>query len=129
MISKLVRQSYYELALTTRVVMFQDFGYQYALRSEIRNVVRGQLNLMPEAALIEEIRSTTNMLRTSVVQARWSEETGAHKLMVRPEMLKSDGSTSELTFLTPEEVNDRLSGKVVDEIKQAVGCKVKAQTN
>ena len=103
--------------------MLNDLEYQYAIRSEIRNVIREQLPLIPEKFLVEDINSTASMMAQNVVQARWSEETGAHKLIVRPEMLKSDGSTSQLNFLSSEEVLEKLNGSVEAEFESSLGCK------
>ena len=130
MISRIIRKSYIDFAASTRLVMLDDFEYQYALRSEVRKMIREQLPLVSEDSLVSDINSTAQLLRTSVVQAKYSEETGAHKLIVRPDMLKNDGSTTELSFLTPEEYQAKLDGKVSEEIKSAVGCKSKVnQTN
>jgi hypothetical protein len=129
MISRQLRKAYHDLASATRVVMVNDFEYQYALRSEVRRVIRDQLPVMHEPALVEEVLATANMLETSVVQARWSEDTGAHKLIVRPQMLSTTGGTTELSFLTPEEFNARLTGQVADDFEKAVGCKAKAKQN
>ena len=130
MISCLIRKAYFDLAAATRTVMVNDFETQYSIRSEIRKVIREQLPLMKEESLLNEIKTTTSMLITSVVQARWNENTGAHKLIVRPEMLKTDGSVSELNFLSPEEVLGQLNGTIVEDFDKAVGCKTKkSRTN
>ena len=129
MISRQIRSAYHQLATATRVVMAEDFEYQYALRSEVRKVIRDQLPVMQEASLVEEVIATAKMLKTNVVQARWSQETGAHKLIVRPEMLNTTGDTTELSFLTPEEVNARLTGQVTEDFEKALGCKSKAKHN
>ena len=126
MISKSLRTAYYDLALASRVVMVGDFETQYAIRSEIRNVIRQQLPLMGNDALVAEINSTADILKTSLVQARWSEDTGAHKLIVRPEMRKNDGSITELNFLTPQEMEAAINGTADDKFESALGsCKSK----
>ena len=125
MISKTLKNAYYDLALASRVVMVNDFETQYVIRSEMRNVIRQQLPVMGEEALVTEINSTASLLKTSVVQARWNEDTGAQKLIVRPEMLKTDGSITELNFLTPEEMEAALKD---DKFSDAVGsCKSKRE--
>lgn len=118
-ISLALKRSYLELANVARKVMVDDLPAQYSVRFEIRRTLREQLPLIGEQALVEEMHQTINLMRTSLVQARWVEDTNSHKITVRPEMLKTDGSISQLHFMTPEEALARLDGS---EFESALGC-------
>ncbi len=103
--------------------MAGDLETQYAVRYEIRREIRDQIPRMSEAELAREISDTGRLLLTSVVQARYNENTGNHAVHVREEMLKKDGSVTHLEFLTPEEAIARLNGDKAAEVEAAVGCK------
>jgi hypothetical protein len=119
-----ISRAYRRLAQTARAVMVGDLETQLAVRSEVRREVRNQLPLMSEAALAQEISQISELLRTSVVQARFNESTGIHAVQLREDLLSKDGSVTNLEFLTPDQVLARLDG-AEPEVASAIGCKSK----
>ena len=120
-ISVSISKAYLRLASATRRVMVDDLFSQRAVRSEIRQTVRDQLPAIGETRIVEELDTCTKALLTHVVQARYSEDTKSHKLHVREEMLKKGGMT-QLHFMSPEEVMQRMQRSEADAVDEAVGC-------